>query len=1172
MIKNCNTQNPLLRDGTSQQQRLLKALLPSYVSVDERSMEDLMSFASKFGEEINYFDATNSISGDWKAFFTNQLIDTTNQSTAPHYALFIAFLQIFKIAQDDLNTITQRHLDFYYKEVLNLKERDGIPDQVFVIFNLAQQVATHLVEKDTELDAKKDETGVDLIYATENDIVVNTAQVNDLKALFYNKNADKRLYESPVANSADGKGADIEGSEKMWRTFGASSDPSQPFNSPLIDRTQARAGFAFASPILQLAEGTRTITFKLTVNNVGSLTTQDVANAFKVTFSGEEEWISPVNERGSASISGSSIVIQRIIDITQPAILPYDKEKLKDPFNTVLPVARIVLNTEDNSSPYVYEKLKELVIMSVDITVDVSGVKNLILQNDSSALDASKPFQPFGSRPVISSAFYIGNGEVFGKTLTNIDIDITWQGLPTDTNGFQDYYHNYLPAAENARRKNELFKTNISILQDRGWKTVVPSYLDQARLFDSQVSYVAMEIPKLVLPFLYSEIKPISQDVTAARRATNNVSDGAVRIADTDVGMGLVNFNGGAGDFILVGQADGRTERATQTFISYSGLLNKRRISISGGELTSVPRDPSLDGSVLEGLNNSTQRGFLKLELADIDFGHKDFQNSFTSQALRAAKADIGNLNTYPLPNEPYTPVISEISLNYSSTVTIELTNTPGINSLIGFNNRVDKFFHVEPFGVAEYHPYIIKNTPAITLMPVYNDEGSLYIGLSDLKPSQVVSVLFKVAEGTSDPDLLAQTVNWSYMVNNEWVKFEPLKIVSDTTQHFLTSGIVVFDVSKNATSDNTLFPAGLHWLKASVTDNSAAVCNMIDIRSQAVSALFIDNGNDINHLASGLAPDTISALVNSDAAIAKVEQPYASFGGRVPEQSDAFYVRISERLRHKHRAVNLWDYEHLVLEKFSTIYKVKCLNHAAVISSANIREVAPGNVSLITVSNVRNKNSASPLKPKTSLLLLNEIEEYIKNISSPAITLHVKNPFYEEILVKFKVRFLPGFDSGFYSQKLNEDIKKFLAPWAYTGSDVSFGGAIHRSVIINFVEEQAYVDFVTCFKMNHIAGDTTLLDVEEAMATTSASIITSAASHDITVLETDDCDCEDDNIASAPFGPVDDDCGCEQAANGPKPYGIGVFIVGDNFIVDDGTFFPEGGIGNWTVGSDVIE
>jgi hypothetical protein len=219
MIKNCNTKNPLLRDGTSQQQRLLKALLPSYVSVDERSMDDLAAFAVNFGKEIKYFNPDNINTGDWQSFFQNQVADRIDQTTQPHYALFLAFLELFRIAQEDLNTITKRHLEFYYKDVLKLKERDAIPDQVFIIFKLAQNIVSHLVPKDTELDAKKDTAGVNLIYDTEKDLVVNKAQVKDLKALFYNKKYDKRVYASPIANSENGLGLEIPGTEKKWHTI-----------------------------------------------------------------------------------------------------------------------------------------------------------------------------------------------------------------------------------------------------------------------------------------------------------------------------------------------------------------------------------------------------------------------------------------------------------------------------------------------------------------------------------------------------------------------------------------------------------------------------------------------------------------------------------------------------------------------------------------------------------------------------------------------------------------------------------------------------------------------------------------------------------------------------------------------------------------------------------------
>ena len=38
----------------------------------------------------------------------------------PQMALFLAFLQIFRIAQDHLNLLTAKHLSFYYEKVLQL--------------------------------------------------------------------------------------------------------------------------------------------------------------------------------------------------------------------------------------------------------------------------------------------------------------------------------------------------------------------------------------------------------------------------------------------------------------------------------------------------------------------------------------------------------------------------------------------------------------------------------------------------------------------------------------------------------------------------------------------------------------------------------------------------------------------------------------------------------------------------------------------------------------------------------------------------------------------------------------------------------------------------------------------------------------------------------------------
>jgi hypothetical protein len=369
-----------------------------------------------------------------------------------------------------------------------------------------------------------------------------------------------------------------------------------------------------------------------------------------------------------------------------------------------------------------------------------------------------------------------------------------------------------------------------------------------------------------------------------------------------------------------------------------------------------------------------------------------------------------------------------------------------------------------------------------------------------------------------------------------------------------------VLDVPKLASNNNTLLSENLHWLKASVTNNSLAVCDMSEIRTQVIAAFFEENQNDPNHLKQNLAAETITGLIESDSSVTKLEQPYSSFGGRIKEQNENFYARVSERLRHKNRATNIWDYEHLVLQGFPSIYKVKCLNHTRYISGTDLRLVAPGNVSVVAVSNAQGNNSIDPLKPKTSLILLDEIKAYLSKLIPPSVQLHIKNPIYEEIRMDFKVKFMPGIDSGFYGQKLNEELKQFLAPWAYGGNDISFGGSIHKSVILNFVEDREYVDFVTTFRMNHYTATNVFLDISEASASTPASILTSGQTHKIYVLDTGEVIPDDDNLVNAPYKPVN-----ESMSNGTPPpvpqtppHGIGAFSVGVNFIVGNGLPFDE--------------
>src|SRR5690606_20415809 len=139
------------------------------------------------------------------------------------------------------------------------------------------------------------------------------------------------------------------------------------------------------------------------------------------------------------------------------------------------------------------------------------------------------------------------------------------------------------------------------------------------------------------------------------------------------------------------------------------------------------------------------------------------------------------------------------------------------------------------------------------------------------------------------------------------------------------------------------------------------------------------------------------------------------------------YYRRVSERLRHKNRAITLWDYEHLVLQRFPEIFQVKCLNH-----TCNDSFVSAGRVTLVVIPDTEQKNVFDPLQPRVSTALLNEIAAYLNRLNSLHVTAKVVNPDYEVVKASLKVKFYNGLDIPTHVQKLNEDIIRYLSPWAY--------------------------------------------------------------------------------------------------------------------------------------------
>ena len=363
-------------------------------------------------------------------------------------------------------------------------------------------------------------------------------------------------------------------------------------------------------------------------------------------------------------------------------------------------------------------------------------------------------------------------------------------------------------------------------------------------------------------------------------------------------------------------------------------------------------------------------------------------------------------------------------------------------------------------------------------LFPVFCDEGNLFIGIKDLVLGSNLNMLFQMAEATANSEAEKQEVVWHYLTNNVW---KPLRngfeLLKDGSNGLTTSGNHKICFARRYHNRKQYTSQRIFLDQSSCSRDSKTVSETINIHTQAVAATFTNSKeNDKKRLSKPLTENSIAKLNTADPKIKKVNQFYKSFGGQVNEDEGPYYTRVSELLRHKGRAIQKWDYERLVLEKFPQLYKAKCINHSFKTNAnthTNDIPFAPGYVLLAVIPDLGKLASGNSFEPKAPVSVLADIEKYFRSITSAFARLKAANPRYEKVLFNLAVQFVAGMDKNYYKEKLIEDLRRFMAPWAVGEyHKLSFGQVINRSDVLRFLESIGYVDYVARLDMEHEEGD----------------------------------------------------------------------------------------------------
>jgi hypothetical protein len=921
---------------------------------------------------------------------------------SPDSALLMAFLRLYGHVQFDFNKITKRHLNYYYGVILGQHQRHALPDRVHVSLVPADHVLKTFIPKGTLLAAGTDEDGREYTYSTEFDVEISQVLIKDLRVIHVARNpaigisgkyqAVSNIYAQQIALDPTGIALDMTDNPGPFDALGRDQSAIGPDHRAM---NQAEVGFAIASPILLLKEGDRNIRLKyqfslqsLTalVSFIEEISVSEGISAehafhkvlhkvFRVRLTSVDGWFTTSNYQISPPDEWASgcFFIDILLDISDPAVIAHDPETHGGDYVTRWPVLELVLDSHE--SMYAYSYLKDLVVTSCTIQINVTHVKDLHLFNDLGKLDINKPFFPFGSTPGLGSYFLIGNEELVRKNLTDLSLNIQWHNLPRTEGGLGAHYSAY-----GSELTTSSFRAGITALTDFRF---LPAREENVQVFE-----------------LFKE-------------------DGALKLLQ---------------------------DKCTLNSIA----LDKFKLK---------PNYGSID---LNEYNGQTKSGFLKIQMVSpaMGFGFSDYPRLFSQAIIENSKAGSGLLNfsgkTVDMPREPYAPQIRSISLSYSATTTLAFDP-----SAVASNDRTseDQVYHLHPFGKLVVFQ---DGLPAVDhLLPQFNEEGYLLIGLTGVHAPVQLSFFLELTSGTISPqaDIEIPETVWKYLVGDEWRFFEQEALLSDTTNHLTTSGIIILDLPAGIDTNHHILPKGFYWIAVQAAGNTDVLSRVRFLRTNGVSAVW--KAHKPGAQWSKLIPaGQINSLLNSRSDVNGVIQPFPSFGGRVQEIEEDYYTRVSERLMHKNRIVQAEDYEKLVLEKFPDVFQVKCITHYSYPAF-----VKPGTVRLVVVPHV--KNSEAFTQPRLDYNTLEAIRDYVVQLASPFVAIKVVNPNYERVRIRCRIRFESAQNTGQYVRRLESDIRRFLCPWfSSPQQEMVFGGFIEKEDLLSFIYSLDYVRFVSRFSV----------------------------------------------------------------------------------------------------------
>ena len=514
--------------------------------------------------------------------------------------------------------------------------------------------------------------------------------------------------------------------------------------------------------------------------------------------------------------------------------------------------------------------------------------------------------------------------------------------------------------------------------------------------------------------------------------------------------------------------------------VAYSEGTNVESTDLFADSITFSPINYSVNVNVpcgkwdTEAVDPLQHNVYFEMDLTPVGFGVSEYPLLMTQYSVDFANYEARKLkflHKEPIPvNMPYIPEWSEFSINYATSM---------LTWQAGGTNPSIRIIESRPLGFKEYTGQVIQ---------LGEDQlGFFCIGIESVTEQSTSTFYFDGTIGNTRAD--QGKLTWWYMSNIGWKDFTRF-ILLDETNSLTEAGLFEWTIPADFVKNNPLMPMERYWLKATLEplpmgDERSCVpvpCHgpggpqdaLISLNGLYANAFLIlrqEAEVNITGNVKYLPANSELNFIEKEADFV-MQNPVRTSGEVKAESELHFWTRTFNRVRNRGRMVEMQDFEDLILRKFRELVLVKC----------NPRKEGSNRVNVVVINHQFYGELPYSNAPLKSVRQLQEIEKYIKSVTSPffktVIEAKVVNPCYCEIGFLICIVFKNEGLKSENKKRLFDDLQAYINPWLYQKNVApKFGRWFDYGGIMGYLQGLDYVKAVLDIKMGYVRGNELVFD-----------------------------------------------------------------------------------------------